>query len=371
MSRNVDAWVPLNTQPGGRNSHTDSYLTAVARLAPGVGLERARAALEIVRARWEEEHGEPYDWRTVRLEPLTRDVTGDARVMLWILMGAAGLVLLMACVNVANVFLARSIAGTRDLAVRSALGASRGRLVRQQLIEGVLVAVAGGVVGSAVAFWGVRLLLELGPASLPRSEEIGFDPWLLVFALATTILTVLLFGIFPAWNAARIDPNTALRDGTRGNTGGRAGSRVRDGIVVLQVALAIVLLIGAGVLMRSFSTLQRVDLGIDPARVGTFEIHLPGVRYTEPEAVPVSTNRSSSVLRPAPESTRSGRHPGCPATGPITSGDTSTSMRTARRRGPMRRYASSMATTSVPSGSAFGPAARSSEATARTLRSWR
>jgi len=145
-----------------------------------------------------------------------------------------------------------------------------------------MIAMLGGVAGSLVAFWGVKLLLAVSPASLPRAEEVGFDPRLLAFALATTVLTGLLFGAAPAWRASRADPTEALHEGSRGNTGGRGSRRVRDLLVAVQVAVALILLVGAGLLIKSFVALQRVELGFDTDHIETFELHLPEVRYAAP-----------------------------------------------------------------------------------------
>lgn len=275
----VAAWIPADLTPGGRNSRVNHYLSAIARLQPGVTLAQAQARVDAVMARAEDAFPDTNEDRTMRVLPLLDDTVGESRASVFVLMGAAGLVLLIACLNVANLFLARSLGKTRDLAIRTALGANRARLIRQRLTESVLVAVVGGAVGSLVAFWGVQLLLAVSPASLPRGEEVGFDPLLLAFALALTVLTGLLFGAAPAWRASRVDPTEVLHEGSRGNTGGRASGRVRDVLVAGQVAVALVLLIGAGVLMKSFVALQRVDLGFETDRVETFEVNLPAARY--------------------------------------------------------------------------------------------
>ncbi|MEZ4456511.1 MAG: FtsX-like permease family protein [Gemmatimonadales bacterium] len=178
------------------------------------------------------------------------------------------LVLLIACLNVANLFLARSIAQTRELAVRTALGANRRRLVWERLLESLVVALIGGAAGSAVAFWGVKTLLAVSPESLARSEEVGFDGRLLFFAVGVTAVTALLFGGWPAWRASRVDPTDALRDGARGVTGGRTRGRARDLVVAAQMAVALLLLTGlCGMLVRSFVSLQRVDLELHAGRL--------------------------------------------------------------------------------------------------------
>jgi predicted permease len=219
----------------------------------------------------------------IAVYPLASEIVGETGRTLMILMGAAGLVLLIACVNVANLFLARSATRRRELAVRSAMGAGRSRLLGQQLAESLIVAAVGGLVGCGIAAGGVRALLMLAPGTLARAEDVGFDPRLLLFAVVVTALTGLLFGAIPAFQAAGVDPNESLRDGTRGNTS-TSGGRIRSALVTAQVALALVLLVGAGVLMRSFSALLKVDLGFDPEHVTSYEVNLPGVRYETAES---------------------------------------------------------------------------------------
>jgi len=279
----VAAWVPQNMQPGNSNNRGNHYLSAVARLAPGATLAQAREQIAAVEVRWLAEFPDDYEDRHVRSYPLHEDIVGETNRMLVVLMGAAGLVLLIACVNVANLVLARSLGRTREIAVRTALGAARARVAGQQLVESLVVAAAGGAVGSMVAYWGVKLLLAVSPESLARAEEVGFDPRLLAFAFAVTAVTGIVFGAVPALRAARVNPDESLREGTRGNTGGAGRQRVRNLLVTSQVALALVLLVGAGILIRSFSALRRIDLGIDSGPVMTFEVHLPDSRYGQPD----------------------------------------------------------------------------------------
>jgi putative ABC transport system permease protein len=283
VSGDVAAWVPQNMQHGGSNNVWNHYLTAVGRLKPGVSLTRAQSQLTAVMTRLESENPESHEDRRMRIVPLHEDVVGSSVTAVYVLMGAAGLVLLIACLNVANLFLTRSVAQSRETAIRTALGALRTRLIAERLTEALVVAIAGGVLGSAVAYWGVKLLLAVSPQSLARAEEVGADPILLAFALGVTVLTGLLFGAAPAYRASRTDPSDALHDGARGNTGGRGSRQARNVLVATQVSVALVLLVGAGVLMRSFVARQRVDLGVDTRDVATFEVHLPVARYAEPE----------------------------------------------------------------------------------------
>ncbi len=274
----VDLWVPQDLQ-GDRNSRGNHYLTGIARLGPGVTLAQAQAQINAVQNQLAEEFPGSYGEQNVDLLPLYEDVVGTTSNTLFILWGAAGLVLLIACVNVANLSLARSVARTKEMAIRTALGSGRGRLVGQLLTESVVVAAAGGVAGSFLAFWGVKTLLAISPESLARAEEVTFDPTLLGFAIAATVVTGLLFGAAPAIHAIHVTPNESLRDGTRGNSGTKRGRNVRSILVAAQVSLALVLLIGAGLLIKSFLSLRQLDLGFETENVATFEVHLPTVRY--------------------------------------------------------------------------------------------
>ena len=280
----VDAWIPQHLELGtGGNSRNNHYLSAVARLASGASVAEARAQVDAVMSRLESEYPDNNENRIVSVVPLHTDVVGESTSAVYVLMGAAGLVLLIACLNVGNLFLARSVARTKETAIRTALGAARSRVMGQQLTESLIVAAAGGFVGSVVAYWGVKLLLAVSPDSLARAEEVGFNVYLLGFALAVTVLTGLVFGAAPAVRASRVDPNEALHEGSRGNTGGKGANSARSVLVVTQVALALVLLVGAGILIKSFVALQRVDLGFNPTNVATFEVNLPSSRYEDPE----------------------------------------------------------------------------------------
>jgi putative ABC transport system permease protein len=276
------AWVPLDLERAG-NSRDNHYLSAIGRLAPGITIAQAQAQVDAIMARLEQEFPNTNERRTMSVVPLRDDIVGASTTALYVLMGAAGLVLLIACLNVANLFLARSVARTKEIAIRTALGAGRLRLVGQRLTESLLVAFAGGLVGSAVAYWGVKFLLAVSPESLARAEEVGSDPSLLGFAVATTLVTGLLFGAAPAIRASRTDPADALHEGARGNSGGRGSRRARSVLVACQVSVALILLVGAGTLIRSFVALQHVDLGFEPDNVATFEVNLGTARYEDPE----------------------------------------------------------------------------------------
>jgi predicted permease len=272
---NVDVWWPLTMDPKIRTSH---FLNAIARIRPGITREAAEARMNSIALQLEQQHPEIKDWR-IRLVSLRDEIVGGAQTMLWILFGAAGFVLLIACVNIANLLLATSSARQKEIAVRTALGAARVRLIRQMLTESLLIAVLGGVAGLAVAKWGISALLALGPKGIPRMHMISLDWRTFAFTLTAAVLTGALFGLAPALQVSRVNLNESLKEGGRGSSGGARHNRLRGLLVVAEVSLAFVLLIGAGLLMRTFVYLQRVDPGFNPNNVLTATIDLPGARY--------------------------------------------------------------------------------------------
>jgi len=278
----VDLWIPLELQDqNATQNRGNHYLSVVGRLKEGWTLEEAQAQLLVLSASLGEEYPNTDEGYIARIVPLHDDVVGGAGSMLYLLLAAAGLVLLIACVNVANVSLARNLARERELAIRSALGSGRGRLLRMLLTESVTIAVVGGLAGLGLARWGVDALLALSPDAIPRRDELSFDGTLFAFALGVTLLTVLLFGLLPALQHSRLSPASSLRDQTRTRSVGKRGRRIRGLLVTSQVGLAIVLLVGTGLLIRSLAELNHVDLGLIPGHTTTFEVHLGGPRYEE------------------------------------------------------------------------------------------
>lgn len=311
----VSAWTPANLERADPNSRTNHYLTATARLAPGVSVAQAQAAVDALMTRLGTEFPDTNGERRMAVVPLHDDVVGESASAVYVLMGAAGLVLLIACLNVGNLFITRAVAQSHDTAIRTALGAARGRLIGQRLTESLIVATAGGLAGTLVAWWGVQVLLAVSPDSLPRAEAVGFDPRLLGFAILVTAVTGLLFGAWPAFRASRVDPRDALHEGSRGNTGGRASRQARSLLVASQVSLSLMRLVGAGVLIRSFIARQQVELGFEPAGVTTFEVHLPEARYAEPEARVRFHNAYQDRLRALPGVVAAGATSWLPANG--------------------------------------------------------
>ncbi len=275
----ADAWVPLDLtegrDPTNANNH---YLTVIARLRPGVPIARGQAELDAVSGEVARQNAEAKN-SGARLYPLKDDIVGSSSRALGIMLGAVGLVLILVCVNIANLMLVRASERTREFAVRSALGARRSRLIRQLLMESLTLAFAGGLGGLIVARLAMSAIVVLGSGTIPRLASLSLDPRLLAFSLVIATVCAVLFGLAPAIRAGRTQPGDALRDQTRATTSGRRSMRLREWLVVSQVAVAFVLLVGAGLLIASFQRIRQVDLGVNPAGVLTFELHLPSARY--------------------------------------------------------------------------------------------
>ncbi|MGW8265781.1 MAG: ABC transporter permease [Longimicrobiales bacterium] len=284
LGRPVEVWTPENLDPtDSRNTRSNHYLSVVARLAPGVTFHQAQDRMDVVtRTIAEEVTPEDGAW-LAQLLPLQEDRVGESRATLWVLMAAVALVLLSTCVNVANLFLVRSFSRGRELAVRAALGSGRGGLARQLLTESLVLALLGGFLGLGLAWAGIQALVALAPEGLPRISEIGLNRTVLLFTLALSLLTGLVFGLAPTLRLSRPDLAGELREGDRGSTVGKGQHRLRSGLVVSEVAVALVLLVGAGILLRSFAAIQRVDLAIRSEGVLTYEVHLPDSRYPNGE----------------------------------------------------------------------------------------
>jgi predicted permease len=278
----VDLWWPLPLEPHkldgcDRGCH---YLNMVARLRPEITLAQASAQMNAAADQINREYNNNDLTSHVALVPLKEEVVGRARLLLTVVMAAVGFLLLIACVNVANLSLARATSRQREIGVRSALGANRSRILRQMLTESLLLAAVGTVLGLPLAKAGIAALVALSPEQLPRLQTVHLDVTVLAFATFATVITALIFGLAPALATLRADVNLSLRDtGSRGSTNAASHYRLRNGLVVSEIALALVLLAGAGLLMRTFSNLQRVEMGFRPEHVLTFHIDLPEKRY--------------------------------------------------------------------------------------------
>src|SRR5262245_11171278 len=263
-----------------------SFLRLLARLRPNVSRLQAEAELNGItyqlRRQYPNENGNKL---SVRVLSLHDGIVGDFRRALWILFGAVALVLLIACANLANLLLVRAAGRRKEMAIRAALGASRAKLIRQLLTESLLLALAGALLGLLLAVWGGEMLLTLSPTSLPRAREAGLDARALCFTLAVSLLCGLLFGLAPAWQSSGIDLNRELRESSKGTVGGAAGNRLRSLLVIAEVALALVLLIGAGLVIRSFQKVQEVKPGFDEGNVLLVQLALPQNNYPDGAAI--------------------------------------------------------------------------------------
>src|SRR5215207_5627965 len=272
-------WGPLQLDVAKEPRDNRSY-SVVGRLREGVPLETAQAELDAVAARLAQEYPVTNAGWGVDLDPLKDELVGRLKATLFMLLAGVGLLLLIACANVANLLLARASGRRREVALRLALGAGRWRIARQMLTESVLLSLAGGALGAALSVWLTDLLVALAPADTPRLSEASADWRVLLFAAGASVLTGVAFGLAPALQASRYDLNESLKEGGRGASGGR--SRARSALVVAEVALSLLLLAGAGLLVKSFARLQAVDPGFDAEGVLTMRVSLPGARYKEP-----------------------------------------------------------------------------------------
>ncbi len=278
----ADVWTPQDLRPGGRNNWGNFFLSGVGRLRPGLSLSGARARLDADFERLAEAHPDAGTRQKLRIVPLHDDLVGSTRrTMLLILAAAAGLVLLTACLNLANLLFARGLARDHDLAVRAALGSGRGRMAADLLLETAILASLGGALGLVLGWAGVRGLMALAPDALPAVARPHVGSGAFLFALLATLVALVLSGLAPALRISGTPPVEAIRSEGRSATVGRRTRYVRDGLVVVQVGAALVLLAAATLLGRSFAALREVPLGVDPHGVLTFEVNLPTARYPD------------------------------------------------------------------------------------------
>lgn len=287
-SRDVAAWIPLRLRYDNLWSRNNHYLTLIAKLAPRVTFTAAMRELNAMTRRWTRQYRATYDPNLpllVNASPLDEALLGNTRPYLYALLAAVALIQLIVCVNVASLFLARAESRRKEFAIRFALGASRTRLVLQSLTESALYAIAGGTLGLLVAWQGVRVLVTLAPASIPRLDEVRIDMPVLLFSLVLSIVTGLLFGIVPALRSSEGDPGETLKDAGRTGGQGRRSTRVKPVLVTCEVALAVVILSAAGLMLRSLSKLQSIDLGFRTSNVLTMRVGPPPGGYQDDKPV--------------------------------------------------------------------------------------
>ena len=276
----TEAWTPVHvSNPVAANFRGVHFLRTYGRLAPSVTLEQARSEMRIIDENLAEQTPAENKNRVSVLIPLHERIVGESRRSLLILFAAVSFVLLIACANFANLLLARAAEREREFVIRGALGAGRWRLMRQLLTESVLVSLTGGALAVLLAIWGTKLLVSFKPENLPRLDEIGVDARVLGFTFAVSLITGLLFGLLPAWNASRRSVSEALKEGGRSSTAGGARQRLRNAFVVVELAVALVLLVGSGLLIKTFWKLRSVEPGFNPEHLITMRVELPETRY--------------------------------------------------------------------------------------------
>ena len=277
-------WVPINFDADPEMKMRNArFLRGVGRLKEGVTLAQAQADTDLIAAQLEQQYPDSNTGWSLRLIPLREILVGGSRTMLFILFGAVGFVLLIACANVANLLLVRAAARQKEIAMRTALGASRLRIIRQMITESLLLAILGGALGALLAVAGVKLLVSLGEDNIPRTANVKIDATVLAFTLLISLATGLLFGLAPAIRTMKENLVDALKDGIRGGSEATVKNRTRSLLVVFESAIAVMLLIAAGLLIRSLVALQNVDPGFDPNNVLTLRVDLPRQKYNTPE----------------------------------------------------------------------------------------
>src|SRR5438876_184270 len=320
--------LPMPLDAAQNRDHEDYNI--IGKLRPGVSVAQAQAEMDTITARLRHDYPQTYPPNgglTFGIVPLLEQVVGDVRPTLFVLLGAVGFVLVIACANVANLLLARAVARQKEIAIRTALGASRFRIVRQVLTESVLLSFSGGVCGVLLAFWSLHWVRVFGPKSVPRINDIGIDRVALAFTFVLSLLSGAVFGLVPAMRVSRLDLHTTLKDENRGTAGASAvwgrGHNLRRMLVISELALCVMLLIGAGLLIRSFVRLQSVSPGFNPNNVLTLELTMSGPRYKDSQVVIATYRQVWNRLEGLPGVIASGAVTALPlsqmfAWGPIT-----------------------------------------------------
>jgi putative ABC transport system permease protein len=276
-----ELWVPLAFEKDDLNSRGGHYLTVIGRLKPETSMATARAELGTITSQLQKQYPDTNTGWGAIVEPLSEAIVGNVRPALLVLLGSVAFVLLIACANVANLLLARASERQREVAIRLAMGAGRPRLMRQLLTESAVLGLLGGVCGLLIALWGTDLLVAAGQDNLPRFREVSVDGRVLAFTFGLSLLTGLVFGVVPALQASRPNLNETLKEGGRGTTSGRSRSRLRNVLVIGEIALALILLTGAGLMLKSFLRLSSVDPGFRTDHLLTMDVALPDAKYPD------------------------------------------------------------------------------------------
>ena len=322
-----DLLLPMPQFPTFATERSYEDYNVVGKLKPGVTLEEARAEMSTITARLRQDHPDVYPPNgglTFIILPLLEQVVGNVRHTLWLLLAAVGCVLLIACVNVANLLLSRALGRQKEIAIRTAVGASTGRVIRQLLTESVLLAVCGGVLGVLFAFMSIHWTHVLGPRSVPRLDEIGIRGDALLFTLLISVASGILFGLAPALRVSRVDMLSTLKDSDRGSAGASAmwgrGNNLRRILVIAELSISVVVLITAGLLLRSFILLQRVNPGFNPSSVLTVELALSGDKYKDQKVNHATCNQFLDNLERLPGVTSAGAVSSLPLSGMLSWG---------------------------------------------------
>jgi putative ABC transport system permease protein len=273
-----ETWVPLPLDPA-KEARDNRFISVIGRLKPGASVAQAKAQLDTINQRLAQSYHETNSGWTVKVSSLQDRLVSDVRLSLLVLLAAVAFVLLIACANIANLLLARASSRQKEMAVRTALGASRLRIIRQLLTESLLLSFFGGAFGLLLSFWLTRLLIALSPANTPRFDEIRPDTRVFIFTIALTLFTGLIFGLAPALQASRLDQSEGLKEGSRGNAGGARSNRVRSMLMVAEIAMSFMLLVGAGLLIKSFMHLREVTPGFNADNVLTMRISVPPGKF--------------------------------------------------------------------------------------------
>lgn len=303
---NADLLLPLPMAETARSNRGNEDFNIFAKLKPGISVAQAQGDMDLIAARMKQNYPAsypPHGGLTISVVPLLSQVVGDIRFALIVVFGAVGLVLLIACANVANLLLSRAAIRQKEIAIRAAVGATLTRLVRQMLTESALLALGGGVIGFVMAIVAVRALRLLAPENIPRVSEIGIDVRVLVFTFLVSLLTAVVFGLVPTLRASRVDPMDVLKDGGRSTStslSGRKQHRTRRLLVIGEVALSLILLIGAGLLIRSYWHVFRSSQGFNPVNVLSLRLSLPASKYSKPELIAAFFKEASTGLARLP-----------------------------------------------------------------------